>query len=166
VLAKIRSFKLVFGWFTTVCAAPERSRFIARWTALWVVLSLSGGFQSSIQWIGKWLYRGDQSLNLKIFIVNLGVSPSASTSVERCPVAYLGYGRHGTCHGRHFGGGAKIVWQKWKFVTYSFLNLMSWAPCITIAPSCNAGRAASPPSISVSWRNGGVVTQYDSQTLW
>jgi len=23
------------------------------------------------------------------------------------PVAYLGYGRHGTCHGRHFDGGRK-----------------------------------------------------------
>jgi len=45
------------------------------------------------------------------------------------PVAYLGYGRHGTWHGRHFDGGAKIVWQKLKFVAYSFLNLLSCAPC-------------------------------------
>jgi len=37
--------------------------------------------------------------------------------------AYLGYGRHGSCHGRHFGGGAKIGWEKLKFVTYSFFNL-------------------------------------------
>jgi len=44
-------------------------------------------------------------------------------------VVYLGYGRHGTCHGRQFDGGAKIAWQKWKFVTYSFLNLLSCAPC-------------------------------------
>jgi len=29
-------------------------------------------------------------------------------------VAYLGYGRHGTCHGRHFDGGAKIAWKKLK----------------------------------------------------
>ena len=29
-------------------------------------------------------------------------------------VAYLGYGRHGTCHGGHFDGGAKIAWQKLK----------------------------------------------------
>jgi len=28
------------------------------------------------------------------------------------PVAYLGYGRLGTCHGRHFDGGAKIARQK------------------------------------------------------
>jgi len=27
------------------------------------------------------------------------------------PVAYLGYGRHGTCHGGHFDGGAKIAWK-------------------------------------------------------
>jgi len=26
-------------------------------------------------------------------------------------VAYLGYGRHGTCHGRHIDGGAKTAWQ-------------------------------------------------------
>jgi len=25
------------------------------------------------------------------------------------PVAYLGYGRHGKCHGRNFEGGAKIA---------------------------------------------------------
>jgi len=24
--------------------------------------------------------------------------------------AYLGYGKHGSCHGRHFDGGAKIAW--------------------------------------------------------
>jgi len=45
------------------------------------------------------------------------------------PVAYLGHGRHGTCHGRHFDGGAKIAWQKLKSVTYSFLNLFSCAAC-------------------------------------
>jgi len=28
------------------------------------------------------------------------------------PAAYLGYGRHGTCHGHHFDAGAKIAWQK------------------------------------------------------
>jgi len=27
-------------------------------------------------------------------------------------VAYLGYGRHGTCHGRHFDGGGKISLAK------------------------------------------------------
>jgi len=27
-------------------------------------------------------------------------------------VAYLGYGRHGTCHGRHFDRDAKIAWKK------------------------------------------------------
>jgi len=37
-------------------------------------------------------------------------------------VAYLGYGRHGSCHGRHLDGGAKIAWQKLKFVTCSSFN--------------------------------------------
>jgi len=27
-------------------------------------------------------------------------------------VAYQGYGRHGTCHGRHFDGGAKFAWKE------------------------------------------------------
>jgi len=45
------------------------------------------------------------------------------TTVQNCRfcchiVAYLGYGRHGTCQGRHFDGGAKI-----KIFIYSFLNL-------------------------------------------
>jgi len=30
------------------------------------------------------------------------------------PVAYLGHGRHGTCHGRHLDGGAKIAWKELK----------------------------------------------------
>ena len=34
-----------------------------------------------------------------------------------------GYVRHGSCHGRHFDGDAKIAWQKSKFVTCSFFNL-------------------------------------------
>jgi len=29
-----------------------------------------------------------------------------------CAMAYLGHGRHGTCHERHFNGDAKIVWQQ------------------------------------------------------
>jgi len=52
--------------------------------------------------------------------------------------------------------GAKIVWQK---------STIKPQSCITIEPSCNAGRAAPAPSSSLSWRNGGVVTQCDSQTL-
>jgi len=52
---------------------------------------------------------------------------------ERSPsaVAYLVYGRHGTCHKRRFDGGTKIAWQKLKFVTYSYFNLC-FAPCTTI----------------------------------
>jgi len=38
-------------------------------------------------------------------------------------VAYLGYGRHGTCHGRHFDGGRKNCLAKIKIFMYSFLNL-------------------------------------------
>jgi len=46
-------------------------------------------------------------------------------------VAYLGYGRHGSCH---FDGGAKITWQKSKFVTCSFFDLY-FAPQTTINPT-------------------------------
>jgi len=38
-------------------------------------------------------------------------------------VAYLGYGRHGTCHGRHFDRGRKNCLAKIKLFMYSFLNL-------------------------------------------
>jgi len=38
-------------------------------------------------------------------------------------VAYLGYGRHGTCLGRHFDGGRKNCLAKIKSFKYSFLNL-------------------------------------------
>jgi len=37
-------------------------------------------------------------------------------------VAYLGYGRHGTCHGRHFDGAQKLL-GKIKIFIYSFFNL-------------------------------------------
>ena len=40
-------------------------------------------------------------------------------------VAYLGYGRHGTWHGRHFDRGAKIVWKKIKaFFTVSWTSIL------------------------------------------
>jgi len=38
---------------------------------------------------------------------------------HRSKSADLGYGRHGSCHGRHFDGGAKIAWHKLKCVTCS-----------------------------------------------
>ena len=56
-------------------------------------------------------------------------------------VAYLGYGRHGSCHGPHFDGGAKIAWQKSKFVTCSFFNLY-FAPHTTI--NCTAASIQRP----------------------
>jgi len=46
-------------------------------------------------------------------------------------VGYLGYGRHGTCHGRHFDGGAKNCLAKIKNFIYSLLNLY-FAPHTTI----------------------------------
>jgi len=43
------------------------------------------------------------------------------------PVAYLGYGRHGKCHGRNFQGGAKIAWHN-KNLYLQFLEPLFWAP--------------------------------------
>jgi len=43
-------------------------------------------------------------------------------------VAYLGYGRHGSCHGRLFEGGAKIACYKIKVYDLLFLQLPFCAP--------------------------------------
>jgi len=49
--------------------------------------------------------------NVEKFFRNNGqFSSVGDATASLCPVAYLGYGRHGTCHGRHFDGGAKIAW--------------------------------------------------------
>jgi len=41
------------------------------------------------------------------------------------PVTYLGYSRHGTCHGHHFDGGRHHCLAKIKIFMYSLLNLYS-----------------------------------------
>jgi len=83
--------------------------------------------------------------------------PGQEIQVNLYSVAYLGYGRHGTCHGRHFDEGAKIVWQKLKCVTYTFVNLHLAAHAtiqqqrsINTVPSCITGQVVPAPSISVS----------------
>jgi len=43
--------------------------------------------------------------------------------IRLCSVAYLGYGRHDACHGRHLDGGRKNCLAKIKIFMYSFLNL-------------------------------------------
>jgi len=37
-------------------------------------------------------------------------------------VGYLGYGRHGSCHWRHFDGDANLLGKR-KFVIYNYWNL-------------------------------------------
>ena len=44
--------------------------------------SIVGGFELVLP-IAILFYQGDQSLSLEVFIVNLGLSPSAPTSVEQ-----------------------------------------------------------------------------------
>ena len=57
------------------------------------------------------------------------------------PVAYLGYGRHGSCQGRHLEAGAKIAWHKLKFVICISFNLC-FAPHTTI--NCTAALTHRP----------------------
>jgi len=61
---------------------------------------------------------------LKKFARNSMTSESFTVKdwVTLVSVAYLGYGRHGTCHGRHFNGAQKLL-GKIKIFIYSFLNL-------------------------------------------
>jgi len=53
-------------------------------------------------------------MKLKDYYMHNGLSIYQTKDHVSCLVAYLGYGRHGTCHGRHFDGGTKIAWQKLK----------------------------------------------------
>jgi len=73
-------------------------------------------------------------------------------NLQWAAVAYLGYGRHGTCHERYSGRGAKIVWKKMKFLNLDLASheTIQQQSCIATAPSNNAGRVAPAPSISVS----------------
>jgi len=41
-------------------------------------------------------------------------APGIAPALVGALVAYLGYGRHGTWHGCHFNGGAKIAWKNLK----------------------------------------------------
>jgi len=43
-------------------------------------------------------------------------------------VAYLGYDRHGTSHRRNFDVGAKIAWEKLKFIFLQFLEPLFCVP--------------------------------------
>jgi len=52
-----------------------------------------------------------------------GNSMTSERWVTLISVAYQGYGRHGTCHGRHFDGGRKNCLAKIKIFIYSFFNL-------------------------------------------
>jgi len=65
----------------------------------------------------------DSALTVRCICSTFHLSYLHGPLVVRGSVAYLGYGRHGPWHGRHFDGGAKIAWQKSKFVTCSFFNL-------------------------------------------
>ena len=56
---------------------------------------------------------------------NKNFSRNISHGHSAQPVAYLGYGRHSTCHGSHFDGGAKIAWQKLKsWFTVSWTSIL------------------------------------------
>ena len=56
-------------------------------------------------------------------------------------VTYLGYGRHGSCQGRHLEGSTNIAWHKLKFIICSFFNL-NFAPHATI--NCTSASTQRP----------------------
>jgi len=77
------------------------------------------------------------------------------------PVAYLGYGRHGTCHGRHFDGGAKIAWKKVKA-----LFIVSWTSILRPIHSQTAKlHEHSPIPNRLICNKSGVLRQH-YQALW
>jgi len=59
VSVDMHGFNVVMGWFSPVFAGPDRSRSIARSTALGVIARLFRWLCSSMQWIAKWLNLGD-----------------------------------------------------------------------------------------------------------
>ena len=101
-------------------------------------------YKTVVNW-EKWMnklkylqYWHEKSLSIKNeSLTNMDVTNSLISSlqlllqtwnhIDKClqTVAYLGYGRHGTCHGRHFDGGSKVAWQKFKyFFTVSWTSIL------------------------------------------
>jgi len=78
---------------------------------------------------------------LTYFSKNYGQKYNSSWTVP-----FLGYGRHGTCHGRHFGGGAKFAWQKLKCYL-QFLEHLPCAPHIHKLQSCINNTAPLPNAL-------------------
>jgi len=93
-------------------------------------------------------------------------------------VAYPGYGRHGTCHGRHVDGGRKNCLAKLKSLCTVFQPLFC-APCIHKLQSC-INTASSPKAfrraccasttkhydkIAVLWHNTRVRHRDRTRTL-
>ena len=62
-----------------------------------------------------------------ITMTSCSTATTSAKTTRLLPVACLGYGRHGTCHGRNFEGGAKVAWQKLEF-HLQFLEPLFCAP--------------------------------------
>jgi len=93
---------------------PSRSFFHVLWTRGGQI-AVRGSIQEILQ----------ISNILQIVTVNV----SGEANLHWLAVAYLGYGRHDTCNGRHFDGGAKIAWQKLKS-----LCIVSWTSILRPMP--------------------------------
>jgi len=86
--------------------------------------------------------------------------------------AYLGYGRHGSCHGSHFNRGAKFL-GKIKICDLQFFESLFFAPynhllqsCINAAPLSNALKSGVlRQHHQALWQNWGIVTQHEGQIL-
>ena len=77
-----------------------------------------------------YLYKVLSKMGIRKFIKRKSISAGL--------VAYLGYGRHGSCHERQFDGSAKITWQKSKSATCSFFNL-HFAPVQRLTAQLHSG---------------------------
>ena len=82
-------------------------------------------------------------------------------------VAHLGYGRHGTCHGRHFDGGRKNFLAKIKIFMYSFLSLYfaPYARDVTRSDGTRDKKQVCRPHVRTSGHSEAYVL-YWRKYLW
>ena len=76
-------------------------------------------------------------------------------------VACLGYGRHGTCHGRHFDWGAKIAWEKVKF-----LITVTWTTSLRTMQSLTANASTQRPYLMQASCSSTIKFYDKTGVLW
>jgi len=71
----------------------------------------------------------------------------------------LGYGRHGTCHGRHFDGDAKLLGKNCNFYL-QFLKLLFCSP-----PTINCNAASTQRQSLMQGKNCARTIKYYDKTM-